>query len=120
MKKFAKYLSVSVVGAYAFISTNAVVFAAVTAGWGNTSGKPGGVATDIRSAMMDLTDWVLGFIAIIATLVIIYGGIQYMTAGGNDDAVGKAKKTISYGIIGMVVAGLAYAMVIVVTTILVP
>ncbi|NCF74933.1 MAG: hypothetical protein GWO87_00375 [Xanthomonadaceae bacterium] len=67
---------------------------------------------------MNVTNWILGFIAIVATLVIIYGGVQYLTSGGNEDTVANAKKTISYGIIGIVISGLAYAMVIVVSTVI--
>ena len=67
---------------------------------------------------MNVTNWILGFIAIIATLVIIYGGVLYLTAAGNEDAVATAKKTISYGIIGIVIAGLAYAMVVVVSAVI--
>ncbi|MCK4919011.1 MAG: hypothetical protein KAS01_01360 [Candidatus Pacebacteria bacterium] len=112
MKNLIKTLTVSSFTAYALtVSTIA------SAQWGKTN-APSNVPTDIEMAVMNLTNWILGFIAIIATLVIIWGGVQYLTAGGNDDAVGAAKKTISYGIIGMVIAGLAYAMVIVVTQIL--
>ena len=67
---------------------------------------------------MNITNYILGFIAIIATLVVIWGGVQYLTAGGNEDAVANAKRTISYGVIGMVVAGLAYALVIVVSQVI--
>ncbi|MCK5413413.1 MAG: hypothetical protein KAI57_03480 [Candidatus Pacebacteria bacterium] len=112
MKNLIKTLTVSSFTAYALTASTIA-----SAQWGRTN-PPTNVPTDIEVAVMNLTNWILGFIAIIATLVIIWGGVQYLTAGGNDDAVGAAKKTISYGIIGMVIAGLAYAMVIVVTQIL--
>ena len=79
---------------------------------------PDNVPSDIKAALMNVTNWILGFIAIIATLVIIYGGVLYLTAAGNEDAVATAKKTISYGIIGIVIAGLAYAMVVVVSAVI--
>lgn len=85
--------------------------------WGSTC-QPTGVPTDIRQAIMNVTNFILGFIAMVATLVVIWGGVQYLTAGGNEDAVANAKKTISYGVIGIVIAGLAYAMVIVVSTVI--
>src|SRR5680860_85558 len=102
-----KTIKLSIISTLAYSLVNASTTFAQDETWG-AAAAPTGVATNIRDVMKDLTDWVLGFIAIIATLVIIYGGILYMTAGGNDDAVGKAKKTISYGIIGMVVACLLY------------
>ena len=85
--------------------------------WGATC-APGNVPTDIRAAIMNVTNWILGFVAIIATLVVIYGGVLYLTAAGNEESVENAKKTISYGIIGVVICGLAYAIVIVVSTVI--
>jgi len=119
MKNLIKKLSVSSMIAYVFTLTASVALAqgSPTDGWVH-SNPPLGVPTDIEVAIMNLTNYILGFVAIIATLVIIYGGVQYLTAGGNDDSVGNAKKTISYGIIGMVIAGLAYAMVIVVSAVI--
>lgn len=48
---------------------------------------------------------VLGLVLLI---VIIYGGVLYMTAGGSDEQVSKAKKYIINGIIGLVIILLAY------------
>jgi len=115
MNKLIKALMASSVASYALV--NATTVSAHISAWGTTC-KPSAVPTDIREAIMNVTNWILGFIAIIATLVIIYGGVQYLTAGGNEDNVAAAKKTISYGIIGIVIAGLAYAMVIVVSTVI--
>ena len=86
--------------------------------WGANCAPAGGVPTDIRQAIMNVTNWILGFVAIIATLVVIYGGVQYLTAAGNDEKVEAGKKTISYGVIGIVICGLAYAIVIVVSTVI--
>ena len=115
MKNLMKKLSISSLLVYAFAASTAL--AGPADGWGYEN-PPDNVPEDIEAAIMNVTNYILGFIAIIATLVIIWGGVQYLTAGGNEDSVANAKKTISYGIIGMVVAGLAYAMVIVVTQIL--
>ncbi|MCK5084583.1 MAG: hypothetical protein KAQ64_02935 [Candidatus Pacebacteria bacterium] len=90
---------------------------AIEGGWGDET-APDNVPTDIKAAIMNVTNWILGFVAIIATLVVIYGGVLYLTAAGNEDNVATAKKTIAYGIIGIVVTGLAYAMVIVVSTVI--
>ncbi len=92
-------------------------FAAVTDTWGAKS-SPKNVPTDIRGAFMNITNWILGFIAILATLIIIYGGVLYLTAMGNEEKVETAKKTITYGIMGVVIAGLAYAAVIVITNVI--
>ena len=118
MKNLMKKLSISSLLVYAFALSASVAGATTpTDGWGYKK-APGGVETNIESAIMNVTNYILGFIAIIATLVIIYGGVQYLTAGGNEDTVANAKKTIAAGVIGMVIAGLAYAMVIVVSTVI--
>ena len=116
MKNLIKKLSISSILVYAF-TASATLASSPTAGWGYGT-KPGGVETDIEVAIMNITNYILGFIAIIATLVIIFGGVTYLTAGGNEDNVAKAKQTIAAGVIGMVIAGLAYAMVIVVSTVI--
>ena len=41
--------------------------------------------------------------------LIIYGGFLWMTAGGNEENVGKAKKTIYYAVIGMLIIFAAYS-----------
>ena len=44
-------------------------------------------------------------------VVIIYGGFMYTTSAGDSNKVTKAKNAIMYGIIGLVVAMLAFAIV---------
>jgi len=116
MKNLMKKLSISSVLVYAFALSASVASAQINT-WGHKN-APINVETDIEAAIMNITNYILGFIAIIATLVIIYGGVRYLTAGGNEDSVAEAKKIIAAGIIGMVIAGLAYAMVIVVSTVI--
>jgi len=99
----------------------AMVFASKVSAWGTTpatSAEPIGVPTDIEAAIMSITNYILGFIVMIATLIVIYGGVLYLTAAGSDDQIGKAKSTISAGLIGVIIAGLAYALVIVVTKVI--
>jgi len=57
-------------------------------------------AWDTASSMIDK---VLGFLGLIAVIIILYGGFRWMTAGGNEDAVKKAKHTLMAGIIGLVI-----------------
>ena len=47
----------------------------------------------------------------LAILVIVTGGIMYLTSGGNQENVERAKRWLSYGIIGFVIALLAYVIV---------
>jgi hypothetical protein len=47
----------------------------------------------------------------ISVLVIIVGGIRYITSGGDQAGITAAKNTILYAVIGLVVAMLAYSIV---------
>ncbi len=53
----------------------------------------------------------LFLIGAISVIMIIYGGIRYVTSGGDQGAVTSAKNTILYAVVGLVVAILAYAIV---------
>lgn len=64
----------------------------------------------------DLTDLiasgirvVLGFIGVVAVVIILAGGLKWMTAAGNDEKVKSAKKLIVSGIIGLIITLSAYA-----------
>lgn len=54
---------------------------------------------------------VLSFVGVIAVGVMIYGGAMYMTSNGDSGKIQRAKNIIMYGLIGMVVAMLAYTIV---------
>lgn len=54
---------------------------------------------------------VIGVIGFAAVAMTIYGGVQYTTSAGDPGKVKKAKDTIMYGIVGLVIAILAFAIV---------
>jgi hypothetical protein len=54
---------------------------------------------------------ILGVLGLIAVVVIIIGGVMFVTSSGDPGKVKKGKDTILYGIIGLVIALLAYAIV---------
>ena len=49
--------------------------------------------------------------AALAVIMIIYGGIRYITAHGDEKQVKVAKDTIVYSVTGLIIAILAYALV---------
>lgn len=59
----------------------------------------------------------LGFIALASVIFIIYGGLQMHIALGNDDAIGKARKTVLWAVGGLVVAMLSGAIITIITKI---
>lgn len=52
--------------------------------------------------------WAVGILSVI---MIIVSGIMYTTSAGDAGRVTKAKNTITYAIVGLIVAFLAYAIV---------
>lgn len=63
----------------------------------------------LRDTIAGIVNIALGFLGILATLIILYGGYTWMTSGGNADKVQKAKKIIINGIIGLVIILSSYA-----------
>ncbi len=57
----------------------------------------------------------IGLVGAVAVLMLIFGGLQYVTSNGDSKRVEGAKNTILYAIIGIVVALLSYAIVSFVT-----
>lgn len=51
---------------------------------------------------------ILGLLGIIFLGIVVYSGIQWMTAGGNEDAIKKAKANIKNAVIGVVIVALSY------------
>ncbi|MGH9856882.1 MAG: hypothetical protein ACRD4B_03460 [Acidobacteriota bacterium] len=49
--------------------------------------------------------------SIVALIYLLIGGVQYITSQGDEDKAGTAKQTILYAIIGLIVIGLAAAVV---------
>ncbi len=61
--------------------------------------------------LLNITSWLLGFVIILALLVVVYGGVYYITSVGEADRIETAKTIITYGIFGLIIAGLSYAIV---------
>ena len=66
---------------------------------------------DLESTAGRVVNVLLYIIGILAVVMIIFGGIMYTTSAGDQAKVTKAKNIILYGLVGLVVAVLAYAIV---------
>lgn len=60
----------------------------------------------------NMIDFILPVIAAVAVLMVIYGGVLYITSGGDPEKTGKAKKTLLWAVLGVMVVVLAYAIVV--------
>lgn len=71
---------------------------------------------DIDQGIMNLTNWLLWFVTLLSVLVLIWGGINYIFSSGDTAKADLSKKIIYYALIGLFVAGFAYALMRVITT----
>ncbi|MFA6521233.1 MAG: pilin [Candidatus Gracilibacteria bacterium] len=81
-----------------------------------TQAKPGGVLAHVTDTFA--VRFLKGFLAIAgatAVVFIIIGGMQMILGVGNEEAIGKGKKTIIWAIFGLVIVILSVAMVNIVT-----
>jgi hypothetical protein len=65
---------------------------------------------DIRDGVMSIVNVLLGFLGILAILIILWGGFRWLTSGGSEEKVGEAKKIIIAGIIGLIIILTSYAL----------
>ncbi|MFH0952648.1 MAG: hypothetical protein V1838_05755, partial [Patescibacteria group bacterium] len=78
----------------------------------NVGASVGLGTADLKDTVVNIIQWVLGILALIAVVMIIIGGFQWLTAAGNDEKIEKAKKVISAAVIGLIIVLLAWAIVI--------
>lgn len=66
---------------------------------------------NLFETVQNIINWVLAVLGIVAVIMIIIGGVTYMTSQGDPGKTKRARDTILYGIVGLVIALLAYAIV---------
>lgn len=75
----------------------------------NGAGIAGATPTDPRVLAANIIKMALGILGTIFLVIIVYAGFLWMTAAGEDEKTGKAKKLITNGVIGLVIILTAYA-----------
>jgi cytochrome bd-type quinol oxidase subunit 2 len=61
----------------------------------------------INSMIKIIVNIFSAIVGVIAVIMIIYGGVKYITSGGESGNISSAKNTIVYAVIGLVVVALA-------------
>ncbi len=78
-----------------------------------TVGDKGGYETadetTLASTLGLIVNAILSLLGVIFIILIIYGGIKWMMAGGNEEDVKKATTIIKNAIIGLIITVSAYA-----------
>lgn len=66
---------------------------------------------ELNDIIKTIINTVIFAVGMVAVIMIIIGGVNYATSQGDTQKVKKGKDTIMYGIIGLVIAILAFAIV---------
>ena len=76
------------------------------------SGCPNvGNVPELQSVITNILNGIIAVSGLVAVIFIIIGGINYMTSNGDSAKVQKAKNTILYACIGLIICALAFAIV---------
>jgi TRAP-type C4-dicarboxylate transport system permease small subunit len=65
----------------------------------------------LRGAILQVINFFLFFLGLVATAFVIYGGFLYVTSQGEDQQVEKAKKILIYSTIGIIVVLISFALI---------
>ena len=72
------------------------------------AGVVGTTTTDIRDAVRRFINVALGFLGVLVVLMIIYGGVLWLTAMGSDDKIQKGKHILLWAAIGAIIISIAW------------
>lgn len=72
----------------------------------------GGVLGILRT----LSGWFLGILVALAVVFLVYAAFMYLTSGGEEESLKKAKNYLVYGLVAIVVGLLARGLVILIGT----
>jgi hypothetical protein len=74
------------------------------------------IPTNINLNPMRLALWALNWLVWIAGAIalgfLIYGGIMFVTSGGDAEKTTKARNTILYAVVGIIVVTISYAVIV--------
>ncbi len=60
--------------------------------------------TGITKIMETIVNWFQAIVLILGVMMIVWAGLTWMTAGGNDDKLTEARKRFVWGLVGIGVA----------------
>ncbi len=66
---------------------------------------------DLKAIVKTILNFFLGFLGFVATIMVMYGGLLYVTGGNNDESIAKAKKIIMYAVVGILIILVSFALI---------
>ncbi|OWV09575.1 hypothetical protein B5D80_09305 [Micromonospora wenchangensis] len=61
----------------------------------------------INQVIANITAWIMGIIAMVATMFLVIGGLRYMSAGGDPAQIEQAKTNFKSALVGYALAVLS-------------
>ena len=124
MKKIIKLSVLVLVGLFGLTSLSpTIVFAAGSTGYADVcsqdvpqgvkdaAGCPGNSNSDLPTVIQNILNAIIGVAGVVSVVFIVIGGIQYITSTGDPGKTKKAKDTILYALIGLIICALSFAIV---------
>ncbi len=74
--------------------------------------------TDFSTLVGKVLEWVLSVAGSIALLMLVAGGIMYITSAGNEQKIATSKKIITWTILGLMIVLASYSIIVVLDNIL--
>ena len=68
---------------------------------------PMAAPNSINDVISSITGWIMGIIALVATMFLVIGGLRYMAAGGDPAQVEQAKGNVKSALVGYALAVLS-------------
>lgn len=105
-----KFLSISMIALVGLFSLSMTASAVTTDSLGFNYASAVSLGTkDLRASVMQVINILMGFLGIIAVIIVLTGGFKWMTAMGSEDKIEEARKLIIAGIVGLGIILASYA-----------
>ena len=99
-----KTITRAIIGLLIVASAKIIFNAIVTAFGGPDQVASGDGTTQLMSAI----NWAIGMAGVVCVVFVVIGGFTYMTSAGDPAKLQKAKKTIVYAVIGLIIVALSF------------
>lgn len=73
-------------------------------GWQGVNAGPTANALTLSQIARNVLNFLLSIVGILGIIMLVIGGIMYLTAAGNEERIETGKKIVTYSIIGILVA----------------
>ena len=114
MKNFTKYIVQTVTGISAALTLCAGKVMALTVQEGAEAARADGMPAELvgpEGVFTKFSNIALYIVGAIAVFMLMWGGLRYITSGGDSKKITDAKNTVLYAIIGLIIAFLSYAII---------